>query len=209
MCLIGFDSDRQTYWFMQEIPPIDTPGWEDLERAHWEHYWDCRPCSHPDRTGDLRSVLKIKDFYSARQWHSTGMYTDHYRPQGYEHELQLCLPEGSPWTVGPGRTIRLYFLREPGPDFPSGTGRCSHWSGRICTRPTWTPSGAATPFPGLPPAERPAAPDRGRAHQHPDRPPARHLRKNRAHPPGNIYERLHVSSRTAAVTRAFADRAAS
>jgi hypothetical protein len=49
---------------------------------------------------------------------------------------------------------------------------------------------------------------RRRAHQHPDRPPARHLRGNRAHPPGNIYERLHVSSRTAAVTRAFPNRAA-
>ena len=29
---------------------------------------------YPDRTGDLRSVVKIADFYSARQWHSTGMY---------------------------------------------------------------------------------------------------------------------------------------
>ena len=44
-------------------------GYEDLDPAHWEHYWDCKPCSYPDRTGDLRSVLKIADFYSARQWH--------------------------------------------------------------------------------------------------------------------------------------------
>ena len=42
----------------------------------WKHYWGSVRCSYPDRTGDLRSVTKISDFYSARQWHSTGMYQD-------------------------------------------------------------------------------------------------------------------------------------
>ena len=37
--------------------------------------------------------MTIADFYSARQFHSTGMYYDYYRPLGIEHELQLCLPE--------------------------------------------------------------------------------------------------------------------
>jgi hypothetical protein len=50
--------------------------------------------SAPDRTGDLRTVLTIGDFYSARQWHSTGMFADIYRPQGFEHELMLTLPTG-------------------------------------------------------------------------------------------------------------------
>jgi len=31
----------------------------------WEHYWDCRLCSYTDRTGDLRSITKISDFYVA------------------------------------------------------------------------------------------------------------------------------------------------
>jgi DNA-binding CsgD family transcriptional regulator len=67
----------------------------------------------PDRTGDLRSIVTIADFYSARQWRSTGMYSDCYRPLGDEHELQLTLPAPG----GPGRTVRLFFLRGPGPDF--------------------------------------------------------------------------------------------
>jgi hypothetical protein len=50
---------------------------------------DSLTCSYPDRSGDLRSVVKIADFYSARQWRSTGMYADVYRRQGIEHELQL------------------------------------------------------------------------------------------------------------------------
>jgi hypothetical protein len=84
--------------------------------VHWEQYWNCKPCSYPDRTGDLCSVIKIADFYSARQWHSTGMYTDYYRLNGFEHELQLCLPDRPGRATGPGRTVRLYLLRGPGPD---------------------------------------------------------------------------------------------
>src|ERR1700684_1363621 len=88
----GFDSLRQRNWFAQALPADDYTGDEELGLAHWKHYWDCQPCSYPDRTGDLRPVIKIADFYSARQWHGTGMYCDLYRPQGIEHELMLTLP---------------------------------------------------------------------------------------------------------------------
>ncbi len=114
----GMDSGRRAYWFWQAIPPIDPgPGWEDLDRVQWEHYWDCQPCSYPDRSGDLRSISKIADFYSARQWHATGMYHDLYRPAGIEHYIQLCLPEASGQPPGPGRSVRLVLSRGPGPDF--------------------------------------------------------------------------------------------
>jgi hypothetical protein len=96
------DSGQQEDWFGQEIPPVDTPGYQDLDRVHWEQYWHCQPCSYPDRADDLRSIVKIADFYSARQWHSTGMYGDFYRPQRIEHELQLGLPEAVGHLAGPG-----------------------------------------------------------------------------------------------------------
>src|ERR1700753_3471499 len=90
----GFDSKRQSVWFSQQIPEDDldddSPSGRALNEAHWGHSWNSEPCSYPDRTGDLRSILKIADFYSTRQWHSTGMYRDVYKPQGFEHELQLC-----------------------------------------------------------------------------------------------------------------------
>jgi hypothetical protein len=38
---------------------------------------------YASRSGDLRSVTKISDFYSARQWHSTGMHCDFFRPLGW------------------------------------------------------------------------------------------------------------------------------
>ena len=111
----GVDSSRQLDWFSQFVPAEARDGWYD-PAAFWEHYWDS-PASYPDRTGDLRSVIKISDFYSARQWHSTAMYHDCWRPDGIEHQLGLCLPAGPGPTAGPGRTLRLAFLRGPGPDF--------------------------------------------------------------------------------------------
>lgn len=68
-------------WFVQAVPEDgdDGPPDGDLGQAHWQHYWDCEPCSYPDRSGDLRRVVKIADFYSDRQWRSTGMYSDVYR----------------------------------------------------------------------------------------------------------------------------------
>ena len=109
----GFDTSRQLTWFGQ-FEPAEV-GEPDMA-AFWKHYWGSA-CSYPDRTGDLRSVIKISDFYSARQWHSTGLYHDACRPHGMEHQLMLSLPAGPGWSAGSGRTVRLIFLRGPGPDF--------------------------------------------------------------------------------------------
>jgi DNA-binding CsgD family transcriptional regulator len=119
----GFDSNRQVTWFAQVIsghrqvtvnPATDDP----FEPAHWELYWDCAPCSYPDRTGDLRTVVRIGDFYSSRQWHSVGMYTDLYRPKGLEHELMMSLPlTPGRRAPAPGRTLRMFLFRGPGRDF--------------------------------------------------------------------------------------------
>jgi DNA-binding CsgD family transcriptional regulator len=116
----GLDSKRQGTWFAESFPADDDAPDDGLTQAHWQHYWDCRPCSHPDRTGDVRSVIKIADFYSAREWHSTGMYCDLYQPQGIEHELMLTLaarPALPRRSLGPGRTLRLFLFRGPGADF--------------------------------------------------------------------------------------------
>jgi len=111
----GTDSSRRVDWFGQTMPiEADDPGFD--EASFWSHYWNS-PCSYPERTGDLRRHVQMSDFYSARQWHSTGMYQDCYRPYGNEHDLMLCLPASRGWTGGPGRTLRLVFIRGPGPDF--------------------------------------------------------------------------------------------
>src|SRR5262245_37609320 len=110
----GLDSSQQTHWFGQDVPAKDI---SDGVQGFWAHYWDCPFSSFPDRTGDLRSVTKISDFYSARQWHSAAIYCDYYRAQGFEHQVGLCLPIPPGSYTGPGRTIRMAFFRGRGRDF--------------------------------------------------------------------------------------------
>ena len=47
----------------------------------------------------------------------TGLSCDLYRPKGYEHELMLSLPSGPGRPPGPGRSLRMFLFRGPGPDF--------------------------------------------------------------------------------------------
>jgi DNA-binding CsgD family transcriptional regulator len=207
--LLGFDGGQQAYWFGQEVPSVDTPGWEDIERAYWKHYWDSRFCSYPGRTGDLRSITKITDFYSTRQWHSTGMYTDHSQLLGFEHCLMLCLPEAPGQTAGPGRHVRLYLNRGPGPDF-SERDRAVLMLLRPHLHQAYLDAERRRhPVPRLTPRQNDLL--RLLAAGHTNAQIARRLGISdgtvRTHLE-NIYERLGVSSRTAAVTRAFPDRAA-
>jgi DNA-binding CsgD family transcriptional regulator len=205
----GYDSGRQAFWFGQEVPAIDLPGLEDRDRALWAHYWDCKPCSYPDRTGDLRSITKDSDFYSARQWHATGVYSDVYRPQGLEQGLQLCLPEPPGPTLGPGRTARLIFARGPGPDF-SERDRALLVLLRLHLHQAYLDAEHLRhPVPQLTPRQKDLL--RLLAAGHTNTQIARRLGISagtvRTHLE-NIYGRLGVSSRTAAVARAFPDRAA-
>ena len=116
LIFVGADSSRRVNWTWQ-VAPAEADGTSGHIAEFWEHYWSTLPCSYPDRSGDLRSVIKVSDFYSARQWHSTAMYHDSCRPDGIEHQLNLCLPAGPGRNAGPGRTLRLAFFRGPGPDF--------------------------------------------------------------------------------------------
>jgi DNA-binding CsgD family transcriptional regulator len=204
LSLVGMDTSQQAIWFGQSDPLEPGEDWEETEEGiapFWQHYWDSPSCSYPDRTGDLRSVTKISDFYSARQWHATGMYSECLR--GAEHELMLCLP------AGPGKTVRLIFFRGPGPDFSERDRallallrphlREAYLDAERRRRgvPDLTPrhwellrlvaAGATNAQIG-----RRLAISEGTVRTHME----------------NIFRRLHVSSRTAALARAFPDHAA-
>ncbi|WP_432476583.1 response regulator transcription factor [Nocardioides sp. GXQ0305] len=116
LTFVGQDSGARAAYFEQSIedtewfeshPVPDTPD----EPAFWHHYWACEACSYPEASADYTSVVTVSDFYSTRQWHSTGMYVDYLGPLGIEHELMMCLPDG------PARSVRLICYRGPGRDF--------------------------------------------------------------------------------------------
>jgi DNA-binding CsgD family transcriptional regulator len=206
-----FDSGQQKTRFLQAIPvtDTDTSGWEDLDPVHWQLYWDCQPCSYPDRTGDLRSIVKIADFYSARQWHSNGMYCDIYRPQGFEQDLMLTLPAPPGLAPGTGRTLRLFFLRGPGTDFSERDRALLTLLRPHLYQAYLDAERRRHPAPRLTPRHWDLL--HLVAAGHTNAQIARRLGLSegtvRTHLE-HIYARLQVSSRTAAVTRAFPDRVA-
>lgn len=109
----GQDTPRWEFFADQELPGHP---WGDMEAvalgvAYREHYWDST-CSYPDRTGDIVSVTRTSDLAADRDHHQSGMYSDFDRPSGVEHEIRVCLDAG-----GPQRTLRLLFTRGPGSDF--------------------------------------------------------------------------------------------
>jgi DNA-binding CsgD family transcriptional regulator len=81
------------------------------EDLFWLHFWDCQPCSYSVVSGDERTVTTISDFYSLRLWHHTGMYNDCLRHFGVDHEAIVCL--SSPR----GHSRRLVLFRCGGIDF--------------------------------------------------------------------------------------------
>lgn len=112
LSFFDLDSTTESTTFDQRLSGEDQEADDEQEDdPFWRHYWDCIACSYPDRTGDHRSITKVSDFYGDIEWHATGMYSEHFRPLGIEQEMMVCLPGG------PGRTVRLIFFRGPGTDF--------------------------------------------------------------------------------------------
>jgi DNA-binding CsgD family transcriptional regulator len=207
LSLDGWDPGRQMCWFSQEIPSFsDAPGYEGMDQVFWESYPDYPVCRYAARTG---SVVKITDFYSTRQWHSTAIYTDCDQPQGFEHSLIVCLPTALPPTAGPGRYVGLDLIRGPGPDFSERDRAVLTLLAPRLGQAYLEVERRRHPVPRLTPRQDELL--RLLAAGYTNTQIARRLGISegtvRTHLE-NIYARLHVSSRTAAVTRAFPGQAA-
>jgi DNA-binding CsgD family transcriptional regulator len=200
----GFDSGREETWSTQFMPDGGEAVAASSDPVHWEHYWYCQPCSYPDRTGDLRSIVKIADFYSARQWHSIGTRCGINRPLGFDHALMLTLPASPGPGPAPGRTMRLFFLRGPGRDFSERDRAVLTLLRPHLRQAHLDAERRRHPVPRLTPRQWELL--RLVAAGHTNAQIARQLGITegtvRIHL-GDIYTRLHVSSRTAAVARAF------
>lgn len=109
----GQDTPAWDFFLEQQLPGQQwSPSFEAaVADAYREHYWTST-CSHPDRTGDVVAVTRDSDLLRDRAYRSTGMYADFDRLVGVEHEIRLCLDTGTPQ-----RTVRLLFTRGSGSDF--------------------------------------------------------------------------------------------
>jgi DNA-binding CsgD family transcriptional regulator len=104
------DTRRREVLLDQSLGAADDEDGEDDGDAFWRHYWDCLACSYPDRSGDEHSITTISDFYSRREFHATGMYAE-YLGRFMEHEAMMCLAGHD------GRSRRVIFFRGRGADF--------------------------------------------------------------------------------------------
>lgn len=105
----GIDVEHRRVYFEQDIGEPDyLPGDDEV---FWAHY-PVSLCSYPERTGDFRSVTKTTDFCTLREHRQTPMHTDFSGPRDQDHSIWVCLPDG------PGRQLRLIVHRgRADPDF--------------------------------------------------------------------------------------------
>jgi DNA-binding CsgD family transcriptional regulator len=119
--LIGFDSAgflwmdlarELDYLPPQEfIPYVDDfhMSLEEEKALWWEHHNS--ECCHPRVPDDVPSIVTETDTKSVRQWHTCQLYVELFKPGGNEHLLLLRIPDG------PGRTFRVICWRGPGKAF--------------------------------------------------------------------------------------------
>jgi DNA-binding CsgD family transcriptional regulator len=106
------DVERREVTLYQEhgqLPDVDDR--DGPIHVFWSNYWTEPFCSYPDRTGDLASVTKVSDFSTMIALRRTELWSDYFRLFGVHREMLLCLP--SP----PRRILRLLLSRGPGSDF--------------------------------------------------------------------------------------------
>ena len=171
----------------------------ETEPAHafWRHYAGSDFCNYPTRTGDDRSVTSRSDFYSTREWLQTPMYVDVMAEYDAVFELMCALP------AAPGRSRRLLFFRSGSCDFTDEDRLAlallrPHLAEMVGRR--------RDPVPTMPLTQRQTellqlVAD-GRTNEEIAR--ALHLSPHtvRAHL-SNVFERLGVTTRAAAVAKAF------
>jgi DNA-binding CsgD family transcriptional regulator len=100
---------EQTLSDVQEY--VDYSGADaDAEAEYWKLYWLTDACNYPDRTGDIVHVTKVSDFVSDREWRTSPMNLEFGLP-GLSREMSVYFPDE------PGHTMRLMLWRDRARDF--------------------------------------------------------------------------------------------
>jgi DNA-binding CsgD family transcriptional regulator len=76
----------------------------------WRCFWSL-PCSRPERTGVYGTAMKISDVMSLRQLRSDRFFAPNLIESGFQREMLAAWPDGA------GRSVHLILRRAPGPDF--------------------------------------------------------------------------------------------
>jgi DNA-binding CsgD family transcriptional regulator len=69
----------------------------EMDAFYWRHFWSFPQCSYPDRTGDWTRVVRESDFGSAREF-AHGRLAEYLSMIGVRHVIQLPLAPRGPVT---------------------------------------------------------------------------------------------------------------
>jgi DNA-binding CsgD family transcriptional regulator len=78
---------------------------------YWAYSMEFLPCNYPHRTGDLASVVRWSDFYTAAQLRNVPMFSEFFGRDGFNHGMHASL------SGLPGPVRKITFWRGTGPDF--------------------------------------------------------------------------------------------
>ena len=96
---------------LEEVGDVDDDkledGWEDL---FWRSYWEGETCCRPQLTGDYETVWRVSDYLTDRQL-ADSIVGEWFRLIGVRHEMAVPLP------VRGAEDRRLLLFRMSGPDF--------------------------------------------------------------------------------------------
>jgi DNA-binding CsgD family transcriptional regulator len=107
------DPQRETHLQIQELNgdlPCLERDEDRLEDFFWCTFHDSMACSYPQQAGDFRSVRRASDFYSAGEM-SRSRLGELFRLYGMRHEALMPLTPDGPIDH------RIIFWRADGPDF--------------------------------------------------------------------------------------------
>ena len=105
MTLVDLDL-RHRQEHLLELLDSDYDG--EYPGQFWDHFLSTPVSSYTEQDQRLRrEVMRASDFYTDRQWHSTGMYSECFAPSGLDQVLVMPLPAPA------GISRRLAFFRSP------------------------------------------------------------------------------------------------
>jgi DNA-binding CsgD family transcriptional regulator len=199
-----FDVASSVAYFDQECSGDDVASRQseapEPDDPFFRHYWQTDCCSYPSRSGDDITVTKRSDFYTDLQWRGTPMFAECFADLGFTHELMCCLPTQHT------RARRVIFFRSGSTDFDE----CDRLNLSLL-RPHFTEMERRTQPTNdvqtrLTPRQRELMHLVAAGHTNSEIAKRLYLTNNtvRKHLE-NIFERLEVGTRTAAVARVFPD----
>ena len=97
-------------WYASEDHPHD-PDPPDAVQGFISLYWSCRFCSAPDTESDRQRVRLLSDYCSLREWRTEPLYVEYLSRAGVTRSLMV------PLTAGNSRSPRLVLARTGGRDY--------------------------------------------------------------------------------------------